>query len=555
LTLLGWAARIRSREVHEDCANVEALMPAIDIRSLFRLALVGIVAVRIDPRLGLLLITCFVVRRLTAGSETFVAKVGGPLATTWVIALSILLAIDGAVSVWLALTSNPEDPLEALSALESTIQTLSSNLHLLRLNWGANTAVLVALMIVAIYLPQWRPVTRFTATIKMIGRVSGVVGALASFTFFGTVTTLPKHVEAIVDNSARKERAKVQATLSTSAQRELDTWQRSSAVSVVKQALEESTTAPRLIEWAGEIGKVPSKSRKFVAELLVDTRVPAMTSAEEREINDLLTKRLRSVPAPWEKQLDVLERGGLSHGDHPWLETYDRARQRLVMDRLTPLGPATLTSNDPPARVREQMVREADAASAAKELEDGFRAVIAKTVDVPRNPLVDLGFDAVMTALAAGTSPFAEEIAKAVTQNIGREAVSRAIKTQVDRTVAALRTRYWLPSAPSPADSVTRVVAQDRILVAREVVDLTLGAYRASRDAGAARNYREAKSKAAEAEKLADRAELEGSRFDTNRFGLDPLSKAREVSRTIRQQTPRIRAQAERAETAKPRKK
>jgi hypothetical protein len=48
-------------------------MPAIDIRSLLRLALVGIVAIRIDPRLGLLLITCFVVRGLTAGSETFVA--------------------------------------------------------------------------------------------------------------------------------------------------------------------------------------------------------------------------------------------------------------------------------------------------------------------------------------------------------------------------------------------------------------------------------------------------------------------------------------------------
>ena len=530
-------------------------MPAIDIRSLFRLALLGIVAIRIDPRLGLLLIICFVVRRLTAGSETFVAKVVGPLATTWVIALSILLAIDGAVSVWLALTSNAAYPHAALSAFESTIRTLSSNLHLLRLNWGANTAVLVTLMIVAIYLPQWRPVTRFAATMKTIGRVSGVVGALASFTFFGTVTTLPKHLDAIVDNSARKELAEVQATLSTSAQRELNSWQQSFAVSVVKQALEESTTSPTLIEWAGEIGKVPSTSRQPVAELLVDTRVPAMTLAEERQINDLLTKRLRSVPEPWETPLDVLERGETSHGDHPWLERYDRARRQLVMDRFTPRGPATLTSNDPAARVREQTVREADAASAAKELEDGFRALIGKTVDVPRRPLVALGFDGVMTALAAGTSPFAQEIAKAVTENIGREAVSRAIKTHVDRTVAALRTRYWLPSAPSPADSVTRVVAQDRILVARKVVDLTLGAYRASRDAGAARNYREAKSKADEAEKLADRAELEASRMETNRFGLDPLGKAREISQTIRLQAPRIRAQAERAEMAKPRKK
>jgi hypothetical protein len=154
-------------------------MPAIDVRSLCRLVLIALVAIRIDTRLGLLLIGCFVVRRVTAGSETFVAKVVGPLATTWLIALSILLAIDGAVSVWLAVTSNAGDAHAILSAFESTILALSSKLRLLRLNWGANTAALGTLMIVAIYLPQWTPVARFGATIKAIGRISGVVAVLA----------------------------------------------------------------------------------------------------------------------------------------------------------------------------------------------------------------------------------------------------------------------------------------------------------------------------------------------------------------------------------------
>jgi hypothetical protein len=343
----------------------------------------------------------------------------------------------------------------------------------------------------------------------------------------------------------------VQATLGKSAQQEFDSWQRSFAFSVVKQALEDSTTAPRLIEWTNEIGKTPSQSRQSVAELLVDTRVPEMSPSQEREITDLLTKRLSRIPNTGETELDVVARGGTSsHGDHPWLETYDRARQ-LWPYRSSAPGVPILKSIDPAGRVREQRKREGDAVAVAKELEDGFKALIAKTVDVPRRHLFDPGIAAVIAALAADTSPFAQDIAKAVAENIGREAVSRAVKSHVDRIVAALRTRYWSPSAQPPTDSVERVVAQRRILRTREVVDLTLRAYRASRDAAAAQHYSEAKRKADEAEKLAHLAELEASRIERVSFGLGPLSRARDISSTIRLQAPRIRQQAEKAETAR----
>ncbi len=443
-------------------------------------AIPALIALVVDPRLGGLLIGCVIVRALCGKSEALLAKVLKPLATTWTIALAILLSVETVVSLLLSRGANLESADVALSAYEVTVIRAGEILSRAKLAWGWMVASLAMAMLVAVALPKVKPVTFLAAAVKWIGHIAAVVAVLSSFTFFGR-TEAPNFTERIERMKTDARQAKIQAQFDASVRNEQEIWRRYFAKAVLERALKDPVVAPQLVAMAVAVAEVSKDHHREILQGAVDLDATPITSFEEdRKITEL-EALISTVPSRW----------AMPDEKNEW---HEKVREQF--------GPRRHVWPDPiepfVSSLTEQLQREAAAKAAEGELDEGFQRLITKTVDAPRRAAFDVFAKELIEALAGDAGPLVGEILRTTADGLTQELVARITKPYVDEAVARLRKRYW-----SIQPAVEEVHAREHVQEVRDVVELAVSAY----DTAELARLKKSQSEAEKAEELAKRAE------------------------------------------------
>jgi len=224
--------------------------PAADkLAELLGAALVGtlLASAYADWRLAIGLIAAAFAWSETRRSKAWWARAVHPLAGSWAIALSLLLALELLVKM-----TRPDESEPYLKAYERTLLDVARVFGHLNLTWGWTLVVLAALMLVAVFLPRSRPVSAFLTTTKYTGRLLGVVSILSSFTFFAAIVApgqgavVLKHAQAVFDRGLAEERSCLRQAI---------------AARSVSAALAAPTIATRAFAWAENVGEASHNSQ------------------------------------------------------------------------------------------------------------------------------------------------------------------------------------------------------------------------------------------------------------------------------------------------------